>query len=72
MYEYNIEIDTMNGMETYIFQSTNKNEYNRLYESMVHGNIETALSLNDDNTRLVGYYNSDDEYISMGVSTNEN
>lgn len=72
MFEYNIEIDTMNGMETYIFKSTNKHEYSRLYESMVRGNIETALSLNDDNTRLIGYYNSDDEYISMEVSTNEN
>lgn len=65
MVEYDIEIDTMNGIETYIFQSTNKNEYSRLYESMVHGNIETALSLCDDNTRLVGYYNSDDEYVNM-------
>ena len=72
MYSYAIEIDTMNGIETYMFESNSKHEYSRLYESMVHGNLETALSLNDDNTKLVGYYNSDDAYISMEVLTNEN
>ena len=65
MYSYAIEIDTMNGIETYMFESNSKHEYNRLYESMAHGNIKMALSLNDDNTRLIGYYNSDDEYIDM-------
>ena len=65
MYTHIIEIDTMNGIETYIFESSNKHDSSRLYESMVHGNLETALNLNDENTKLVGYYNSDDEYVDM-------
>ena len=65
MFEYNIEIDTMNGMETYKFQSKKQSIEKYLQESMIRGNLKTALSLQNDDIKLVGYWNFDDEYIKL-------
>ena len=65
MFEYNIEIDTMNGIETYKFQSKSQSIEKYLQESMIRGNLKTALSLQNDDIKLVGYWNFDDEYIKL-------
>ena len=67
MFEYNIEVDTMNGIETYKFQSKSKSQSIEKYlqDEMIRGNLKTALSLQDNDVKLVGYWNFDDEYIKL-------
>ena len=65
MFEYNIEVDTMNGIETYKFQSQSQSIEKYLQDEMIRGNLKTALSLQNDDIKLVGYWNFDDEYIEI-------